>query len=117
MSTNLDFGKPFNGYLAKIDITFMVIVWAVFDYVVFAYERSVLKTFGWVDLNPDARERLYYEGTTDLSIMNAILRPVGSTFITPNILLNNVIEGTFAHGGSSKITKIAPRETPRLLEY
>ena len=42
----MDFGKPFNGYLAKLNIAFMVISWAVFGYVVFAYERSVLKTFG-----------------------------------------------------------------------
>jgi len=43
---NLDFGKPFNGYLARLNIAFMVFAWAVFAYVVFAYDRPVHKTVG-----------------------------------------------------------------------
>lgn len=43
---NLDFGKPFNGYVARLNIAFMVFVWATFAYVVFAYDRPVHKTAG-----------------------------------------------------------------------
>ena len=43
---NLDFGKPFNGILARLNITFMVLVWAAWGYVILAYDRPVLKTVG-----------------------------------------------------------------------
>jgi len=49
---NLDFGKPFNGILARLNITFMVLVWAAWGYVILAYDRPVLKTVGMASRTP-----------------------------------------------------------------